>query len=283
MLGQLFNVLFLRNIKLMSYKFLRSRTIKIAAMPTPKRNRTDDDSPEKNEVLRSLAQLDAKIDEKFNMKFDEMISKMNNGFAQMSSDMTKNFDSIHQHLKKHDDQISVLQKKLDRNQKENELIVVPYAQNENISTIITNIAAAIQCGNEVDLRKVEAFRMGQSRSTEGHSAPILLKFSCKFDRKIFYRRYMAKRTLCLLDIGYSANNRVYVNKNLTTYDRKIFKALLGLKKRKIVASVFSLDGVVCYAKEKKDRLQMMDAISDVLNNDYLKTNLSEEELRELTS
>jgi hypothetical protein len=278
---QLFNVLVLRKIKLMSFKLLRNRAIEVKTMPTPKRNRTDDDSPEKIDVKQSLRQLE----DKFDAKFDEVFQRIDCGFAKISNELGKKLEPVHQHLKKHDKQISELQKQFDRSQKESELIVtgVPYNENENLTTIVSNISAAIQCGNEVDLRKIEVFRLGQSKPER--SAPILMKFSCKFDRKIFYRRYMAKRTLCQRDVGFQteSNSRVYINENLTNYDRKIFNLLLGLKKRQVVASVFSLDGVVCFAKERKDRFQMLNAIDDVLSNDFLKTNLTENEIQDLNA
>lgn len=140
-----------------------------------------------------------------------------------------------------------------RMEKFNELIIsgVPFQNNESLASIFLKISLSIGY-SEDSSPFVELKRLARHPITSGATPSILCQFAHRLTRNEFYRRYLAEHNLCLRNIGFDSEDRVYVNENLTSNARAIRTEAIKQKKIGRLLSVTTRDGII-FVKFKGSR------------------------------
>lgn len=118
---------------------------------------------------------------------------------------------------------------LERLARANELVIsgVPRVDAENIETICSKICDSIG----FDVTSVQScFRVPSTVNLRGPTSPsIIIKFWSLDAKTDFFRSYIAKKNLCVTDIGFSTPARIYINENFTKKNFEIYRAVRQLK------------------------------------------------------
>lgn len=137
-----------------------------------------------------------------------------------------------------------------RADKNRELVIsgIPFQNREELEDIFQRMAVSLGY-DENQLPLVGLQRLARTPIASGTSPLILCEFALRQERNDFYRQYLSKRSLCLRDIGFESDNRVYINENLTKNARQIRAEAMKLKKLGHLENVTTRSGIV-YVKRK---------------------------------
>ncbi|XP_055526716.1 uncharacterized protein LOC129719262 [Wyeomyia smithii] len=138
------------------------------------------------------------------------------------------------------------------NEKATDLLLsgVPYNPTENLDSFIMAVSNALGY-TEQEIPLIYAKRLARLPKQVGSTPPIIMQFAFKIAREDFYRRYLSSRNLSLLHLGFSVNQRIYINESLTELGRKIKAEALKLKRDGKLHAVFTRGGSV-YVKTAMD-------------------------------
>jgi hypothetical protein len=192
--------------------------------------------------------LDEKADQ-LEAAMDEKINKLRSDIHDdLSKSIQANTEKIDVNTKKLSDlerKYEVLENNLEFVEKSADLIVrgVPMVANENLETIYTAIARAINYQPEV-LPRVRLYRLGRKQPGSKFEPMILLKFTNRFDKMDFFRAYLNNTNLLLSDIGFMPRSRIYISENLTKMNREIFRSAQKLKRDQQIFSAKTISGRV---------------------------------------
>lgn len=157
-----------------------------------------------------------------------------------------------------------------RIEKNKDLVIsgIPFRSQENLADIYHKIVQSIGYNeNRVPLANLQ--RMVRVPIASGSSPLILCEFSFRQERNESYRLYLSKRSLCLRDIGFESDNRIYINENLTKIARQIRAEAIKLKKLGRLDNVSTRNGIV-YIKRKQsitaEAVDSLQKIASLINN-----------------
>jgi hypothetical protein len=195
-----------------------------------------------------------------NQKLDDSVANINARMDQLRMDLKEdiksdllprietnsaNIGATNSRVDELETTVRQLQNTLEMQTKSLELIVrgVPPASNESCQQIYRKMSTAVGY-NPDSIPIADAFRLGRQSGALPHP-PILLRFVSKYDKTAFHKKYFAKKTLNLADLGFAgATARVYVSENLTTNNQQLFGAAMKLKKEGKLTSVSTFHGTV---------------------------------------
>jgi prefoldin subunit 5 len=155
--------------------------------------------------------------------------------------------------------------KLEFNEKETDIIVrgIPMVERrENCKILYERIAVAIGYPTEM-IPKADAFRLGRKKAGARNDPPILLRFSNRFEKSDFFKKYLGKLTLNLSDIGFDLNTRIYMAENLTVAKQKILQEALKMKREGALSSVKSKFGAIRIQRNKDANEVQIHRLSDL--------------------
>jgi hypothetical protein len=69
----------------------------------------------------------------------------------------------------------------------------------------------------------------------------------------FFDKYFEHKNFKLVDVGIAADQRIYINENLTPFNQKIYVEAMRIKKENKIASVSTHHGIVNVKKEQRDK------------------------------
>lgn len=157
--------------------------------------------------------------------------------------------------------------------KNNELIIsaVPYRSQENLRDMFCKIATSIGY-DETNIPLVNLQRLSRVPITPGTTPPILCEFALRGNRNDFYHKYLYKRSLCLRNIGFESENRIFINENLTDDARRIRNEAVKQKKLGRLETVSTREGII-YVKvrgsEKTTAIHSIQQLTSLSNNPIL--------------
>lgn len=143
---------------------------------------------------------------------------------------------------------------VDRNVRMNDLIVsgVPFTPREDLSAYFStwcqSLGYAENCTPMVDIR-----RLTKGTPKAGAASLLLIQFAITVQRNDFFARYLRSRNLSLLEIGFSVNQRIFINENLGLATRGLRSKALAMKKNGQLSGVFTRDGIVFVKTNGSDR------------------------------
>jgi hypothetical protein len=144
-----------------------------------------------------------------------------------------------------------LEDRLEMNEKAADLIVrgVPVFAKEVVANHYNAIARALQYDAD-RIPPADVFRLGRKLPNAKHDPPILIKFTNKLDKTVFFGKYLENmNNMKLTTLGFSAPARFYIVENLTKQSQAIYTEALKLKKAGKLDGVTSSFGCV-YVKPK---------------------------------
>lgn len=134
---------------------------------------------------------------------------------------------------------------LDRSTRMNDLVIsgIPFVDGENLLSYF-HIWCRSLSYNESNFPLVDIRRLSRGKMIAGTNYMILLQFAFTVQRNDFYSRYLRSRSLSLSELGFSVNNRIYINENLGPNIRALRSKAIQLKKEGKLDGVFSRHGIL---------------------------------------
>lgn len=183
-------------------------------------------------------------------KFQDSVSDIRNQISIVQNEIASLQTVYLQNVKKIAASVSAIEKDLEKSRKErinrsNDLIVsgIPYVPNENLNDMVQNIAQHLGYENN-NLPIVYATRLPKRTRKYRETTPVLIQFVTNLSREQFFRRYLAKRDLSLQHVGFNSRQRVYINENLSTVDRQIWRYACKLRNDGKLVRVHLKNGIV---------------------------------------
>lgn len=204
-------------------------------------------------IQRMIDDGNDKIEEKIDCSNKSLvyeISTLRNEVQKLKADCTHEFQRLSVSFDKTEQDVRRNQNSIGRIEKSHDLILagVPYSATEKTDAFLRKVAYAIGY-SDPDVPIVFTKRLARIPVVAGATPPILVQFAFKAARDEFFFRYLSKRNLNLLQLGFNVNRRVFLNENLTESARRIKGTAIKLKKDGLIQNVFTKDGVI-YVKSK---------------------------------
>ncbi|XP_044760272.1 uncharacterized protein LOC123317728 [Coccinella septempunctata] len=200
----------------------------------------------------------------FGGKIDDVESKM------------KVFESMNSRLQKHDAELknlrdgnAELRREMNGLQqqlksKNLDIIGVPEKKNENILTIVENIASKLGIS---DVRNfIEGcYRIHFMPKNDARSRPIVIDFKSKSYRDAFLRAYKGnKEKIRTSDIGFDGTEKtIYVNESLSPYYRKLFNTTRQFCRENSYKYCWIQDGRLLVRKDDSSKISHIASEDDV--------------------
>lgn len=108
---------------------------------------------------------------------------------------------------------------------------VPYAKQENIIDVVKNVAKALNFNLQEGM--IDAVhRLSHNPNDSGSSRGIILKFCRRIDMETMRARTRVKNGFSAAELGYSSENKVFINLSLTRDTRALWMETRAAKQRK---------------------------------------------------
>lgn len=132
----------------------------------------------------------------------------------------------------------------------NNLIVygIPEEKNENIMFVMRRLAAALHFENWSPNIIDAVHRMGKISDLKPR--PIIIRFVSRLDKDMFLAKRKVHRNLKATDLGFSAENSIYVNESLTPSNRDLLKKTREVAKVKGYTHVWTANCCIYTRREK---------------------------------
>lgn len=169
----------------------------------------------------------------------------------------------------HDKRLNNIDDRFLRMERLNDILIrnIPATENENASLIFTQICNVIGFTSLTGIQplvfriKYSKIDQATSASTENlrkrlrsakpssSSAPIIVKFAVSWEKQSFLKAYFTYAKLNLSDIGYQATSRIYIGDYLTKHNLGILVEAIKLRKKQMISSVYTRNGLVFVSKD----------------------------------
>lgn len=120
---------------------------------------------------------------------------------------------------------------------------VPFSTNEDLREGFRKVAVHLGYDDEC-LPKVYTKRLSNRPLPVGSTSPVLYQFAFKSARDDFFRRYLSKMDLTLLNLGFNSCKRIYLNENLTYQALQVRRSAVFLRSVGKLSRVQVKDGIV---------------------------------------
>jgi hypothetical protein len=216
----------------------------------------DDNSQTLNDSMAEVSKKITDNEERINKAIDEKIADLR---EELKKDLTSRInqnekDTIlnSKRIDQVDSKIGAVDNKIDMLARQNDLIVkgIPTLTNEKTLAIYHKIATAIGFSTET-APFVQIYRMGRKKPGSNVEPPLLVNFMNSHDKTRFYDKYFERKNLKLVDIGIDADQRIYINENLSPLNQKIYAEAMRRKREGKFFSVSTFHGVI-NVKQKQD-------------------------------
>ena len=96
---------------------------------------------------------------------------------------------------------------------------LPEIRGEVLKDLFTKICVVLR--QDTDLR-VKLFRIG--KFNKKYHRYVIVKFASRLDKDEFFRMYIKHKSLNTVDLGFPIDSRIYVNENIPSQLRQIFRS-----------------------------------------------------------
>lgn len=192
-----------------------------------------------NDIMAKLELMDQKYNVLF-AKFQEQ-EKINERLLSELADVKKQLN------------------KKEQNELKNNITVhgVPYMLNENIPEIIKKIGQNL----ETPIGKFSAFRMGK----EGVKNSAIKVIFDNEDTKKGFLKSKNKFSLSSKDLGFTTNNKIYLNHDLTKANLELFKEARIFKNNNSFKYLWISSGSILLKKDENSKIMVIENIEQLKN------------------
>lgn len=251
---------------------INTRNNKLKQPPTPTpggSNQLKDQTPTSTDktLLAAIADLQgklAKIENKFNTLSLDIRNQLTQSIEKLSQKLDEKIAPLKESFQAISKSVELIESRVERIERQilaTDLIItgVPYVEGEKLSEIVTQIAGVLSC-DKIPLQTFRLPRRNVNPSPSPNSS-IVMKFACSDDKNIFFKQFIIRskqRPISLNELGFplassSANTRIYVNESLTQHNYILRRDCDQLKARKLIFSVFTINGRVFIKRTEKDK------------------------------
>lgn len=189
-------------------------------------------------------------------KLDDMDKKYNSLFLKYNEQV-----KVNEELKS---ELKLIKKQLNNNeQKELNCNItihgVPYEEREKLHEIVKKIGNQLQV--PVEEENFSAVRLGRGHQKNG---PIRVHFRNEETKKTFLASKL-KISLNSQILGYAANNKIYLNHDLTKRNLEVFKAAQEYKKQNGYKYLWISSGKILLRKDEKSKVTLVEDEKDLKN------------------
>ncbi|CAH2104078.1 unnamed protein product [Euphydryas editha] len=167
----------------------------------------------------------------FNAKFDDLNTRLTNCEAEIKL-LSSRLNEVEQLRSKFEFM------EVENNNREQwarvsniEIYGVPERKNENLYSILQNIAekadANININTDIDF----VTRVAPKNNTNKKTKPIIVRFLCRWKKDDFLS-LVRKRKLNCNDLGFNSNNPIYANDHLTSLNKSLLHSVKRIAKEK---------------------------------------------------
>ncbi|XP_062542341.1 uncharacterized protein LOC134210306 [Armigeres subalbatus] len=238
--------------------------------------KANDTTNDENDDM-TIAQLATSISEQLVSTKKEITKQLNDEVSSLKSDIKTELQQMRTALEKSVTELSrsVDENKhsirrtaeaLSRSQQRNDLVIssVPFVQGENLMNYFEKWWQTVGFNNAI-MPNVDIRRLHKSSMAVGKCYMILVQFAITNQRNDFYFKYLQTRSLSLDQIGFSTNERIFVNENLTVPVRAIKSKALLAKRNGKLHSVTTREGIVYIKKHPQDESRRVDTEDELLD------------------
>jgi hypothetical protein len=202
-----------------------------------------------DKLKNALAPLSKSIEETktsvafISNKYDELLAKMTK-YDQERKDLVIENTSLRAELLDSSKQIKMLRDSINSLEQYTrrdcaEIRGIPYVEGENTNNIVMKLGEKIGVNlNKDDISTSHRLPIKRSRGEIGMAnnlktpPGIIVKFVKRDVRESFYRARKLLKDMTTRDLGYSGENRIFVNESLTQKNKDLFNECLKIKKDK---------------------------------------------------
>lgn len=190
-------------------------------------------------VMQKMLKLKA-FTESITKAVDTMIQEMQSQLVTLRQLYEEKLKRMEESLKSCVDSCA---EKYDRICRRNELVVegVPVKPEENLADYFSSMCLSLGY-TDANLPMADLYRVRPPSA--GTKTPIVIEFALRSQRDAFFRRYLGTRKLSLNHLGFAAVTRIYVNKSLTPFTRRLLSDALALKRNGKLRSAYTRNGVI---------------------------------------
>lgn len=199
--------------------------------------------------LDKFVQMDEKIDAKlqqFSITMNAKIADIQKQHDVNLSHFTAGCTAVSLQCNKNSKRLDTIE--LKDNPFEIDVIIsgIIYIDGEDLLGIIQKICAVVECKHTALTLIKDIFRT--SSPIAGKPGLIILKFNTKYLKKQFMIAYSKHKSLCLKDIGFHSEGRIYINDSLSPENRIMFNNARKLVKNNALSGAMIKRGTIFIKK-----------------------------------
>lgn len=214
----------------------------------------------------------------FNKKIEELCKKHDDDMSKLTDDVVKLQNKV-----------SYLEDSITRHSRLNQVTIrnIPANRQEDLHNIFQQICSTIgylKSSNYHNIYRIvhttkpmnsSADQQLKSRLRNKNGMPstssvsitpsvIIVCFATNWEKTEFMNAYFKYSKLCLTDIGFSSNIRIYIGDNLTPINYNIYRKAGSLKKEGKIFSIKLINGLIYVARKSGDRAQLVSCINQLM-------------------
>lgn len=208
-------------------------------------------------------------------------AELKNDIDAMANNLEINLEKFDSEQSAQADRITRLEDTIARMQRISELVIsgIPFVIGESCIEIVKNISKVISFHTTSDT--VSAFRLkktgvkhssktlrnaGNGDDNNVHPL-IVVKFASTTDKSTFMGKYLTYKSLCLKDIGFQSDRRIFIKENLTPANYRVFRACSDAKRNESIAKLHTRDGICYIGRSSSDPMVAIHSIRQL--SDFL--------------
>lgn len=203
----------------------------------------------------SLRSLISGVQESMEQKLSSFSTDIDHRLKEMGVACNNNCDDkigeLSSKIYAHVDELHAMQEyridKLERSALSKEVIIsgVPMEHNDNAYGVVGDICQALNCNlNQRDFAAIYRLKSNSKNNNSNQSVQIVAKLYDDGAVRELFSCYFKRGDLCLKDIGFKSNARIYINESLTKSNREIFKLASEAKKANLIMKFHTRNGLV---------------------------------------
>lgn len=222
-------------------------------------------------LLQRVLQLCEKECSMVSSKFQDTVADIRKEISLVQNEISSLNRAYLSNMKKLADSVAVIQSDVlsdktwrERLDKCRDLVVsgIPFSPNENLNDIAHKVA--LHLGYDSNNFPISfTTRLSKGTIADGATAPVLFQFSTKIARDDYFRRYLKSRDLSLQDLGFDSEKRVYINENLCTVARQIWRLANKFRNDGKLVNVRLRNGVILVRRPNDRNLIPMHSLNEL--------------------
>lgn len=143
---------------------------------------------------------------------------------------------------------------------------IPQTKNEDLSAVVTKLAAEMECKDLTNQSIDSCFRV-KPKSEQSAVTTIIIKFTAMDKRDSFYdgRKALGKKNITTASLGMSCTNKIYINESLNRSTQSLFYQARKRRSELDYKYIWTFHGQIFLRKNKSDDAIKINSQTDLTN------------------